>query len=35
MTPAGNVKTNHGSREATATSAMRNGDRVTAEASHG
>ena len=35
ITPAGSVKSSHGSRWATATSAMRIGFRVTADASHG
>jgi hypothetical protein len=35
ITPAGRVKINQGSLEATATNAIRKGERVTAEASHG
>ena len=35
ITPAYKVKINHGNRETTAESAIRRGDLVTAEASHG
>lgn len=35
ITPAGNVKTNQGKRDATMTSAIKSGDRVTADANHG
>lgn len=35
ITPAGKVKINHGNLDATAMSAIKNGDRVTAEASQG
>ena len=35
ITPAGKVKINQGKREATATKAINNGERVTAEASQG
>jgi hypothetical protein len=34
ITPAGSLNTSHGSRCATAISAMSSGSRVTAEASH-
>ena len=35
ITPAGKVKINHGNLDATAMSAIKNGERVTAEASQG
>ena len=35
ITPACKVKTSHGKRDTTADSAIRRGDRVTADANHG